>query len=195
MPFKFISGVSWGLSFPSDHTSSCELRVHHSSKQGPSFSVCFYRNHIETENFGEKWALCTWKVVWIIPAKSCTFMNHSWKLAGCSGLVTHCTQSSAPNPSLTESSGSFSVHSSRLWANAWMTSSPGSLFRAGCRWGYQGEETDSCLQGMLRLRARRRHDHRKKLHQIFCKSDSLSEKSFHSYVYTQLFYAEKKLKN
>lgn len=46
-----------------------------------------------------------------------------------------------------------------------------------------------CLQGILQLRARGRHDYRKKLHQAFCKSDSLSEKQFHNYVNTQLFCA------
>lgn len=135
--FKFTSGVSWGLSFPSDHTFTCELRVHHSFKQGPSFSACFYRNHMETVKTlvkNELW--CTWKALWIISARSCTFINQSWNLAGCSGLVTHCTQSSGPNPSLTESSRSSSMHSSRLWVNVWVTASLGSLFHAWYRWGY-----------------------------------------------------------
>lgn len=92
--------------------------------------------------------------------QSCTVMNRSWNLAGCSGLVTHCTQSSAPNPHLTGSSGSSSGHSSRLWADAGLTASPGSLFHAWWyRWGYRGE---GFLQGMLHLRARGRRDYRKK---------------------------------
>lgn len=81
--------------------------------QDLSFSVYFYRNHMETvKTLAKNELWCTWKALWIISAKSCTFINQSWNLAGCRGLVTHCTQGSAPNPSLT---GSPSVHSSRLW--------------------------------------------------------------------------------
>lgn len=94
MPFKFTSGVKWGLSF---HTFSCELRVHHSFKQGPDFSVCFYRNHMETVKTlvkNELW--CTWKALWIISARSCTFNNQSWNLAGCSGWLLTAPRAQDP---------------------------------------------------------------------------------------------------
>lgn len=54
--FKFTSGVSWGLSFPSDHTFNCELRVHHQVRP-QLFSLFLQKSQGNSENFGQKRAL------------------------------------------------------------------------------------------------------------------------------------------
>lgn len=50
VPFQFTSGVSWGLSFPSDHSSCCELRAHHSFKTSAF-------QYISTEITWKQWKL------------------------------------------------------------------------------------------------------------------------------------------
>lgn len=119
---------------------------------------------VKTLAKNELW--CTWKALWFISAKSCTFINWSWNLAGCSGLVTHCTQGSAPSPSLLDLLGApLYIPLGFGQILDWQLAQD--LSHAWYRWGYQGEEIFVYKECCISEQGEDMITEKKKMHQMF----------------------------